>query len=132
LMDNIKMNVRVIGWGGIYWLVWLRIGTSGWLLWTFGFHKMVGNSWVASQQTASQQGLCSMELVTRALLKQRPQPPKLWIYFWIPWIALFLFVTFRRLDSASVFKWKSLLCWTKSLEIVPSMSRREKHHRQDI
>jgi hypothetical protein len=49
-------------------LIWLRIETSGWLLWTrqwtFGFHKMLGNSWVAVQTAASQEGLSSMELVT--------------------------------------------------------------------
>jgi hypothetical protein len=29
--DNIKMDIREIGWGGVVWigLIWLRIGTSG-------------------------------------------------------------------------------------------------------
>jgi hypothetical protein len=48
--------------------IWLRIGTSGGLLWTrrwtFGFHKMLGSSWVAAQLAASQDGLSSMKLVT--------------------------------------------------------------------
>jgi hypothetical protein len=44
--------------------IWLRIGTSGGLLWTrlwtFGFHKTLGSSWVAAQLAASQEGLSSM------------------------------------------------------------------------
>jgi hypothetical protein len=31
--------------------------------WTFGFHKMQRISWVAEDVSASQEGLCSMELV---------------------------------------------------------------------
>jgi hypothetical protein len=33
-MDNIKIDFREIGWYGMVWirLIWLRIGTSGWLL----------------------------------------------------------------------------------------------------
>jgi hypothetical protein len=50
-------------------LIWLRIGTGGRLLWvrwwTFGFHKMRGISWLADDLLASQEGLCSMELVMR-------------------------------------------------------------------
>jgi hypothetical protein len=42
-------------------LIWLRIGTSGGLLWrrewTFGFHKTLGSSRVAAQLVASQEGL---------------------------------------------------------------------------
>jgi hypothetical protein len=45
-------------------LIWLRIGTSGWLSWTrwwtSGFHKMLGCSRVAAQLAASQEGLSSM------------------------------------------------------------------------
>jgi hypothetical protein len=37
--------------------IWLRIGTSGG---PFGFHKMLGSSWVAAQLAASQEGLSSM------------------------------------------------------------------------
>jgi hypothetical protein len=39
--------------------IWLRTGTSGGLLWTiywtFGSHKMLGSSWVATQLAASQE-----------------------------------------------------------------------------
>jgi hypothetical protein len=37
LLDTIKMNLREIGWDGIVWtgLMWLWIGTSGGLLWTW-------------------------------------------------------------------------------------------------
>jgi hypothetical protein len=33
-VDNIEMDLRQIGWGGMVWtgLIWLRIGTSGGLL----------------------------------------------------------------------------------------------------
>jgi hypothetical protein len=31
-VDNIKMNLRGIRWGGMTGLIWLRIGTSGWFL----------------------------------------------------------------------------------------------------
>jgi hypothetical protein len=35
-VDNIRMDLTEIGWDGVDWigLVWLRIGTSGGLLWT--------------------------------------------------------------------------------------------------
>ena len=62
--DNIKMDLREVGgsgdcmelaqdrdrWGHL-WIRW----------WTFGFHKMRGMSWLAANQLASQEGLCSME-----------------------------------------------------------------------
>jgi hypothetical protein len=61
--DNIKMDLREIEWSGMDW-----IGTSGGLLWTrqwtFGFHTMLGNSWVAEQLAVSQEGFSCMELVT--------------------------------------------------------------------
>jgi hypothetical protein len=45
-------------------LIWLRIGSSGGLLWTwywtFGFHKMLGSSCVAAQLAAPQEGLSSV------------------------------------------------------------------------
>jgi hypothetical protein len=60
-VDNIKIDLREIGWDG---MIWLRIGTSGGLLWTrqwtFEFHKMLRSSWVAAQLAASQGGLSSM------------------------------------------------------------------------
>jgi hypothetical protein len=31
-VDNIKMDLREIGWDGMDWSIWLRIGTSGGLL----------------------------------------------------------------------------------------------------
>jgi hypothetical protein len=63
--DNIKMHLREVGWEAWTGLIWLRIGTGGELLWTrlwtFGFHKMRGISWVAQEVLASHEGLCSME-----------------------------------------------------------------------
>jgi hypothetical protein len=44
--------------------IWLRIGTSGELLWTrcwtFGFHNMLGNHLVAEQLVTSQEGLAPL------------------------------------------------------------------------
>jgi hypothetical protein len=58
-VDNIKMDLREIGWDGVAW-----IGTSGGLLWirywTYGFHEMLGSSWVGAQLAASQEGLSSV------------------------------------------------------------------------
>ena len=56
-------------WNGESWtgLLWLRVVTGRGLLWvrwwTFGFRKMLGISWLAANQLASQEGLCSMKLV---------------------------------------------------------------------
>jgi hypothetical protein len=36
--------------------IWHRIETSGGVLWTFGFIKMLGTSWVAAQLADSQEG----------------------------------------------------------------------------
>jgi hypothetical protein len=30
--DNIKIDLRDTAWGGMGWMIWLRIGTSGGLL----------------------------------------------------------------------------------------------------
>jgi hypothetical protein len=63
--DNIKMDLRAVGWGAWTGSIWLRIGTGGellWMrLWIFGFHKMRGISWLAQDVLAFQEGLCSME-----------------------------------------------------------------------
>jgi hypothetical protein len=54
---------------GMVWtgLVWFRIGTSRGLLrtriWTFGFHKILGKSWVAAQLAVSKERLSPMKLV---------------------------------------------------------------------
>jgi hypothetical protein len=36
---GIRMDLKETGWRGECGFSWLRIGTSGGLLWTFGFHK---------------------------------------------------------------------------------------------
>jgi len=54
-------------WGRGAWtrLIWLRIGTGGWMLWMrwwrFALHKIRGISWLAEDLLASQEGPCSME-----------------------------------------------------------------------
>jgi hypothetical protein len=59
-VDNIKMDLRGIGWDGMDWIdlahdrdQWRALGTSG-------FHKMLGSSRVAAQLAASQEGLSSV------------------------------------------------------------------------
>jgi hypothetical protein len=62
--DNIKMDIKEIWW--VVWtgFIWLRIRTSGGFLWTwywtFGFHKVLGNSWVDERLATSQKGLSSV------------------------------------------------------------------------
>jgi hypothetical protein len=46
--NNIRMDLKEIGWEVVDWMHWLRTGTSDGLLriwyWTFGYHKMWGIS----------------------------------------------------------------------------------------
>jgi hypothetical protein len=62
-------------------LVWLRIGTSGELLWirywTFGFHKMPGNYRVSKQLGISGVALSSMELVRYQQVSSRENASEL-------------------------------------------------------
>jgi hypothetical protein len=67
-VDNIKILHREIGWGSKDWTDWLRIGTNRGIFRTrkrtFGFHKMLGSSWVVAQLAVSQEGLISEQLFT--------------------------------------------------------------------
>jgi hypothetical protein len=60
------MGLREGGWGTLTESIWLRIGTGLlWIRWwTYVFHKMRGISWVAEDLLASQEEICSMELVS--------------------------------------------------------------------
>jgi hypothetical protein len=66
--DSIRMDLRE--WDGKVWtgFIWLRIRTSGGLLWTrswtFGYRKRREISWRAEWLLACQGWLCSMELVS--------------------------------------------------------------------
>jgi len=64
--DNIRMDLREIGWTLWTGFILLIIGTGGGFLWTqywtFGFCKWQWISWLAVWLFASQGGLCSMEL----------------------------------------------------------------------
>jgi hypothetical protein len=57
-------------WDGKVWtgFIWLMTETSGTLLWTWDwtsrFHKMLGISWLGEKLLASQEGFCSLELVS--------------------------------------------------------------------
>jgi hypothetical protein len=62
-VDVIKMDLTEIGWGGMDWID-LAQNMDQWRV----LHKMLGNSRVAAQLTASQEGLSSMELVTAVFL----------------------------------------------------------------
>ena len=61
--DNTKMDLHEVRWTG---MAWFRIGTADGHLWmrsyTYGFHKMRGISRLVEDLSASQQGVCSMEL----------------------------------------------------------------------
>jgi hypothetical protein len=57
------MDVREIGWDGIDWIHLAR-DRDKWRKWTFGFLKMLRNSWFAELQAASQEGLSSTSLVS--------------------------------------------------------------------
>jgi hypothetical protein len=66
-VDNIKMNLTKTRWDGMEWIdlaknmdQWRAVVNT---VMTFGFHKMLGNSLVAAQLAASQDGLSCMELV---------------------------------------------------------------------
>jgi hypothetical protein len=67
-VGNIEIDLREIGLDGMDWLIWIRVGTSGGLLWTrwwnFWFHKMLGSYWIAAQLAASQEGLSSVSKYT--------------------------------------------------------------------
>jgi hypothetical protein len=59
-VDNIKMNLLEIGWGGVDWIGLTKDRNS---IGTFGFHKILGNYQVATQLVASRVVLSSMKLV---------------------------------------------------------------------
>jgi hypothetical protein len=55
------------------WLTWLRIGTTGWLLWTrwwiFWPHEVRGFPWMAEEISGFEVGQCCMEFRRTPLLK---------------------------------------------------------------
>jgi hypothetical protein len=63
-VDNIKMDLREIGWDGMDWIDLAQDGDQWRALvntvMNFRFHKMLGSSRVAAQLAASQEGLSSM------------------------------------------------------------------------
>jgi hypothetical protein len=100
------MDLREVGWWAWTGSIWLRIGTGGGLLWmrlwTFGSHKMRGISWVAQDVLASQEGLCSMEWVSK--------------YVFIP-----LLLSERKvLMPIPYVLWKCLETWAKDCSSCPS------------
>jgi hypothetical protein len=99
---------------GVVWagLIGIRIGTSGGLLWTrqwtFGLHKMLGNSWVAEQLVASQEGLISVELVSYLVLRDIREK-----FTRIPWLYLPITVS-KSVDPKVVFI-PRILTWSVSM-----------------
>jgi hypothetical protein len=57
LEDNIKMDLKEIGWVGIDWFD-LAQKRDRW--WALVFYKMWGIFWLAVKLLALQEGLCSM------------------------------------------------------------------------
>jgi len=59
--------------------IWLTIGSSGGVSWiqklTFGFQKGQKLSWLAEQLSASEEGLCSMQLVLYKVILKFPNWP---------------------------------------------------------
>jgi hypothetical protein len=86
-MEDVGIGGRIIlklileKWAGRMWtgFIWLRIGTSCWLLWTrwwtFRFHKGWDISWVAKRILASRKGCYSpqMELIFPILCRNLSQ-----------------------------------------------------------
>ena len=54
-VDNIRMDLQEVGCGYMYWIGLAQ--DRG----TFGFREMQGISWLAANQLASQEGLCTIE-----------------------------------------------------------------------
>jgi hypothetical protein len=71
-VDNIRMDLIKENWMVWIGLIWLMRETSGRLLrtryWTFGFHEMLGSSWVAAQLMAPQDGLSSVSKLSSATI----------------------------------------------------------------
>jgi hypothetical protein len=66
IRDNIKINLREIGWGVMDWIHLAQDRDQlRTLVNTFGFHKMLGHSCVAERLVTSEEGLGSMELVSQ-------------------------------------------------------------------
>ena len=65
--DNIKIYSQVVGWVAWTASIWLMIRTNGRLFWMRqripGLHKMRRISWLPKDRLASQEGLCSIELL---------------------------------------------------------------------
>jgi hypothetical protein len=66
---NIKMDLQEVGIAETWTaLIWLRIETGGGLFclqsWAFGFHKVQVISCLSEDLLASEEGLCSTELVS--------------------------------------------------------------------
>jgi hypothetical protein len=61
--DNIKINLQEVRWRGMWW-IYLAQDRGMWRKWTFGFHAMRGNSWLAENLLVTQDRLHFLELVT--------------------------------------------------------------------
>jgi hypothetical protein len=66
-VDNIKMDLAIIGWSGTDWMDLAQNKDQWWALvnvvLNVAFHKIVGSVLVCGQTAASQKGLSSTEVV---------------------------------------------------------------------
>jgi hypothetical protein len=73
--DNIKVGLEGGGWESVHWLIRIRTGTSGGLLWirwrNCEFYKLLEVCWLAEELLAFQERVFSVQLV------------RCWIYGWL-------------------------------------------------
>jgi hypothetical protein len=60
------MDIQGMGRGRMHWIEMVQDGIMRY--WTFGFHKMLGISWLAEKRLASQERLCSIQQVSKYML----------------------------------------------------------------
>ena len=118
-VDNIRMDLQEVGCGYMDW-VWLAQDTDRWrrlvsAVMNFGFREMRGISWLAANQLASQEGLCTLECIY------------IYIYIYVyVYIYIYMFnrqscvesQRTRRPSGKSWVRWNTLELKLKSTELT--------------